>query len=809
MSKNLFVRAWCVVRPVVLVGPWQTIFVSTLFAYPVRNALVSNHHLNPEENDPIRGSLVFFLLSALLDLFPFQLPSAVDRNVVLQASLASDQTQFHIGERIPLRLAFSSAVANRYEINMAKYDRSGRMNYEQFELSPGTGAVDPLQSRLGGIGGGLTNFQFLSPEPWTITLNLNEWLRFTQPGTYRLSVNSYRVSVKDSASGLGTSPILVRSNEVTFKIVPATKDWQRKILTEAVAVLDLPAPSKPPDLEKYVNSSRQALEDLRFLGTAEATSQLAKRLRGENLGGLDYVCMLGLLSSPDSEAARRALERELADPDHPISDIFINTLRTLYVDVGDPHQDWKRADSRAVEALIAALPAKRGKALATSLGTAVNMAWNSAGVSEQTTKALVDQTVSLFDQLPLEQQNTLLTYRWDKIGGPNMLPILRRYAEAYQDFPQMREMNAYRSLELSATALKHWYELDPAGARPAIIREITRPRPRFGARILGILPDKTIPELDFALADHLAAASDFDGLANIASLIGRYATDAILPQVTARLDPLIGKWACGIQDPLLAYLLRVNPSLARPRIEQAVAARGKDFSACNHGMFQSIAEIYYGPTLEEIGTHSLNDPDPQVAMTAATMLGKYGSPAAESPLRESYAAWTAAWTGRESELDLTFADSPGERGYQLGLGENLAMALATAKSWLMDQAALQRLAEQTHVKRVRDHLDDYLKTWQNRPIIISVHNNPAPLGLEAQVVQYEFHSVDELESTLIQFPAGTEFLFQSPAENSTADNRTLAELRTFLIDRGNGCYRPKAHQLIHLPVREDSSFNAK
>lgn len=729
-------------------------------------------------------SFAFYLVFGLPHLLPSQLPSDVDRNAVLQASLASDQTEFHIGERIPLLLAFSSAVANRYEINMAKYDRSGRMNYEQFELSPASGAVDPLQGRLGGIGGGLTSFQLLTQEPWTITLNLNEWLRFTQPGTYRLSVNSYRVSVKDSASRLGTSSILVRSNEVTFKIIPPTRDWQRKILTEAVAILDLPAPSKPPDLEKYVNSSRQALENLRFLGTAEATSQLAKRLRGENLGGLDYVCMLGLVSSPDSEAARRALEHELADPDHPVSDIFINTLRTLYLDSGDPHQDWKKADSRAVEALIAALPTKRGKAFATSLGTALNMAWNSAGVSEQTTKALVDQTVSLFDQLPLEQQNSLLTYRWDKIGGPNMLPILRRYAEAYQDFPQMREMNAYRSLELSAAALKHWYELDATGARSAIIREITRPRPRFGARVLGILPDKTLPEVDFALADHLAAASDFDGLANIASLIARYATDAILPQVTARLDPLIGKWACGIQDPLLAYVLRVSPSLARPRIEQAVAARGKDFSACNHGMFQSIAEIEYGPTLEEIGIHSLNDPDPQVAMTAATMLGKYGSPAVESPLQERYAAWTAAWTGRESELDLTFGDSRGDLGHQLGLGENLAMALATAKSWLMDQAALRRMTEQTHVKRVRNHLDDYLKTWQSRPLIISVHNNPAPVGLEAQVAQYEFHSLDELESKLIQFPAGTEFIFKSPEGDSAADNRTLGELRTFLINHG-------------------------
>jgi hypothetical protein len=44
--------------------------------------------------------------------------------------------------------------------------------------------------------------------------------------------------------------------------------------------------------------------------------------------------------------------------------------------------------------------------------------------------------------------------------------------------------------------------------------------------------------------------------------------------------------------------------------------------------------------------------------------------------------------------------------------------------------------------------------------------------------------VDELESKLIQFPAGTEFLFQSPEDNSTGDNRTLAELSTFLINHG-------------------------
>jgi hypothetical protein len=67
--------------------------------------------------------------------------------------------------------------------------------------------------------------------------------------------------------------------------------------------------------------------------------------------------------------------------------------------------------------------------------------------------------------------------------------------------------------------------------------------------------------MDFALAQHLTANEDFEGSSNLASLIARYASEAILPQVTAKLDP-------GLRhlDPLLAYILRVSPALARPRI---------------------------------------------------------------------------------------------------------------------------------------------------------------------------------------------------------------------------------------------------
>src|ERR1700741_2993823 len=136
----------------------------------------------------------------------------IEPNVVFKVSIANEQREFRIGETIPLQLSFSSTVKDRYQINMAQYDRSGRMEYEHFIISPAQGAVDPLLGYKGGVGGGLTSFQFLSSTPWTIKLNLNEWVRFTQPGEYRLIISSNRVSARDQSSPSGTAPVTARSN---------------------------------------------------------------------------------------------------------------------------------------------------------------------------------------------------------------------------------------------------------------------------------------------------------------------------------------------------------------------------------------------------------------------------------------------------------------------------------------------------------------------------------------------------------------------------------------------------------------------
>jgi hypothetical protein len=107
--------------------------------------------------------------------------------------------------------------------------------------------------------------------------------------------------------------------------------------------------------------------------------------------------------------------------------------------------------------------------------------------------------------------------------------------------PTLNETNIWLFNNASAAALAHWYELDPAGARPAILREIVRPKPRFGAAVLGILPDKELPEVEQTLVDHLLQSQNHDGSANLASLIHRYASQAMEPQVISYLDDQLYK----------------------------------------------------------------------------------------------------------------------------------------------------------------------------------------------------------------------------------------------------------------------------
>jgi hypothetical protein len=749
------------------------------------------------KRDSLLGVLSLLVLLQAPAAFCSPTPACVSqqpRDVRLQVEVADGNTRFRIGEVIPLKLSFNSSAAGKYQINLATYDRSGRMNYEDFMLEPDAGWSDPLEDYFSGGGfmmGGLTGFDFLSGKPKVISLDLNEWVRFDRPGEYVLRVVSRRVGLTAGGRLDGEPATELRSDELRLTILPAERVWQQATLKKAVAALDRsPTVGDVNPSEARAAELRAALKTLRFLGTADAAKEMARRLRGED-SRADFECMFGLVGSRFRDVALDEMRRLLADPDHPVSSRFLYALTVLMRGgettlAGRMEEDRRNGEALQRE-LLDVISQKRGKALALSLNTILEVGGYAEGKQQQPDARMAARVAAVFDQLPPEKQRGILESSWDLIKGAEFLPVLRKYALRYREFNVPNEENAYNSLHVSGAALRHWYELNPDEARPVVIREITRPRPRYGAGVLGLLPEETLPEVEQALAEHFVAEPSSYATENLASLLQRYATGAVLTQVLPVVDEHVGKWACAIQAPALAYLLRVDPAAAKPRLEAAIAARGDGYSACNHSLLVEVGALRLDPLLEEVAIRSLDDEDPEVAGNAATFLGRYGTASAETALWESLTRWNEKWRGSESE----FRYVPGEsdaKAWQRNLGSNLIQALGTGKSWLADEAKLNRLGQLAVGRDMRRQVDSMLSNWEKGRRTISFYR--ARDRLHFRVLQYETDSLDGLREKLAQFPAGSEFNWVSGAPSDGAE-QVMKEVSELLAARGIKLIKPQ------------------
>ncbi|HKS41122.1 MAG TPA: hypothetical protein VJX74_10965 [Blastocatellia bacterium] len=704
----------------------------------------------------------------------------------LRVQTASGKTQFQIGEIIPLKLSFTSSAAKKYQISMATYDRSGRMNYEKFLVEPEAGWSDPLRSYFvsgGSSIGGLAGIQLLSQEPAIIQLDLNEWVRFDLPGKYSLRIVSHRVAEREGNKSLTESDSNFISNELQLTIVPASKSWQDETLKKAVATIDRikSSSSKTAPAVNQATADQAALKVLRYLGTEKAVQELARHLRGED-SHTDFECMFGLFGSPYRDVAINEMNRLLVAPDHPVSSTFSYALCVLMRSQNKSPEEMGEEERKNQEIirsqLLDAVSRKRGKALAVTLNTILETSGYKEGKPEPVSDQIASQLAAVFDQLPIEKQKEILDSKWDLIKGSAFLPILRKYAQQYKEFAVPNEMNAYDSLHLSGAALRRWYELEPDQARAVVIQEITRPKPRYTAAVLGILPDRTLPEVEQVLADNFVKQQGSDGVENLASLLQRYATDAVLPQVLPVVDKHVGKWACAIQAPALAYLLRVNPEVAKPRIEAAMSARGHGYSACNHSLLTGMGALQQDPVLEEIAVSGLDDIDPEVASNAASFLSSYGSPDIEEKLWDRLIRWNEKWRGKEDQFPfVSGGNNPNLwQGY---LGLNLAQALSHARSWLADESRLRRLRQLALGASMQDQVDSLIITWEQKPWAISYYR----LGDQQffQLLQYRANSLKSFEEKLKQFAKGSSFIWTSSSEDH---KKVFKELSEFLTSQG-------------------------
>jgi hypothetical protein len=706
------------------------------------------------------SKFTFACLAVVAVLSTPLLASSEDAAPQLQVRTAEGRALYRVGERISLSLSFTGPENKRFETNMASYDRSGRMTYEEFHVAPASGWVDPLNvyfgSSSGYIGGGLSGFALLSAKPTVVNLNLNEWVRFDQPGTYTIVVVSHRVSdISTGRSGsLGAQSLGLTSNPIQLRIIPATKAWEKAKLSSILNELEENSNATGPEPD----SLKVAIADLRFLGTAAAARLMAQHLR-EDEPVLMYECALGLdgLREKLRPIALAAMDRLIDDPDFPVSSWFLNTMSVLQLSDADPaEQREERARFTDADWAVAlqALPAKEGKARAVTVQTLSSS--QPRQISPQQKAELGGILAASLKDLPAEKQVAELQYDWDVLRSAGLLPTLELLAKIPLENPGSNEMNGYTTRGLKSAALQRWFELDPESAHEEALRQIGSPNPSLTADSLAFLPREKLPQFESLWVDALMATDDYQRETVFASLMAQFGTGSAVAEVQEKANAKVGEWACAPQGAALAYLVEFDPVSARPLVERAVRERGKGKTACNRSVFQDISLYATDPILTDVALEALDDPDPEVTMDALIYLMSYGDKSVEQPVWNRYVEWSEKWRRNAEVLESREAGST-ENWDGVAVGENLVRALIENQGWLATPGSISRVLELCVAEQVcteSERIADQSKAGPE-PYPVSAYRSGR--NESYHVAQYNPTSLELLEEKIAQFPRGTRF----------------------------------------------------
>jgi len=713
---------------------------------------------------------VCFLMLSFVSLF-----LNAQEGATLQVEPLAGQNTFHVGERIPLELSFSSLTKDRFEINMASYDRSGRMSYEQFDISPKAGWSDPLVryfSTGGGFGGGITSFGVLSSTPTSIPIDLNEWVRFDHPGTYRVAVSSRRVSDQTKKHVFNSDPPdPLQSKSFVLHIIPASAEWQAAKLQASLAQLAaVPSVQGQPPAER-----KAAIADLRFLGTEGALRELAGNLRDDRADFM-HQSAFGLMgvTEPMRDVAIEALEQRVEDPLFPISGWFIQTMAVLVAD-----GDRSRSNEEVWHKVLAALPRKEGKARAATVQTLLSNP--PASVDSESKRELAGILSASFLDLTEQQRAGELMWQWDLLRSASMLPVLQASARLTLTHPGSNEMTVYSRRELKSAALARWYELDPEGATQEILLQIGSATPSLTAQTLAFLPKLTLPQFEPIWAQRLVESSDYQEEAVLGGLLVRFGTGSASALIAEKLRAKAGAWACAPQAAALAYLLKFAPDQARPLLEQAVDSGSQGKTGCHQTLFQDVSAHASGAVLTDVAVASLGNADRRDSMDALIYLANHGRKEDRKSILDRYAKWSEQWSGKAEVLDLQDQASAVQNYPEIGLGENLARALIANQGWVADKNLIARVVKMCVGQQVCSQVQQ-IAASAGPPYHVTVYRNASSENY--QVGQYSAKSMELLDQKVAQYPKGT--IFQLIPTTPQNRDQTALESEAREIFQRNG-----------------------
>jgi hypothetical protein len=747
----------------------------------------------------------------LIAAFPVRAQETNDQSnnnppgVSFTVRLKAGKTQFYQGELITIEMLFSSKLPDQYQLYGGTYDRSGRFEVDGFHVEPANGIADPTaeyfrSARFGFLGGGLSPGPItLSEKPYIVERDLNELVRFDQPGHYRLYVTNSRVG-KSISQGRSkqVESLPATSNTIDFEILRLNPNWEKQQIQEAIAAIN-----------DNAHDTRVACRTLRFMNSAAAESEMIRHYKAPCEGEFQ----LGLVGSPRRAAVIEAMETQLAAPDFPVTSNFVHTLSSLAFmnenpaplpdypaddpekiktwqalaqKLGDAFDDISARYSRT---LAATVTRKEKAARAVTLNTLIEFASSNRDKKHRRGDAGIDQLVGLmpdlFLDLPADRQSSLLSNFWHQLAGPAMLPVLRQLVDKAPTPQDSRE-------EVRSIALRRLYQLAPDEGRAIILREMRRTPPRIRNYVFDILPDAELPEVDEMLEARLAkspAGQELEAVADYSHLIGRYATANSLSRVKPVAAKWIGKMACDPQASLLAYLLRVDPDYAAAAFEQGLAARGKGDTGCYRIQFEQVGRISTSPGLEEFAIQHLDDPDRAVAVQAIQFLCRRGSPAAEKPLWNLLERWHQQWQTRPEEVQPQIVNGM-VAGEPAQLEVEIVRALIDAPGWFADSDKLTRIEELCLTPGSRAEVQSALHELDNHTIHISLGpSEDFPTFI--QMGHFNAQRISALKEKLSHLPKGTHFVWECFSTDADSEARLFQEMKNFLIEHGMTLEKPE------------------
>jgi len=724
-----------------------------------------------QESDPVmrnkrvllfRHSLCAVLMLAALPL------SAQPDQAGLKVTTENGQTTFHIGERIPLNLTFSSQKDTEYLITPLVSGRGDEFDCNRFQVvSPATGWSDPFEmyfkQDLPREGHGWPLQPLMKSKPVQASVDLNEWIRFDQPGDYTIKITSFCVSRVDRAE---FEPL---AGTVKLEMVRATPEWQAEKFKAIKAHLD--------SLDDQFAGARAALK---YLATPAAIDEMTLRLRSEKYNFADQ-CSIGLEGLPPAmrEIAIASMNKRIKEPDYPITTWFFSTLSYLHVSPGSEKESIRKQREAIAPVIWSAIfsavtkkdPAARAETVQTLLAYGRNI--STPEVKQQMASLL---KLSFLD-LDGPSQEDDLRAEWDRLKSPEFLPTLQKIAR-----PPVQSGND--RMQLRGLALKRWYELDPEGAHREIVAQIGSASPSLDARSIAFLPEEQFPQFEPLWAQALLDTNDQWRVQILGSLLVRFGTGALTSQMIAKLDET-SVYPCQVHIEALAYLARFSPDLARERLRREVAI---DEGKCGTGLLRLISEITTAPALNDLAVENLNSPDPETVIDAVRYLTPNSRKEDEAPLWRRYVEWTGAYQGNAGLLDKLGPGDWDKNFASSEIGAELGNALIRGQGWFADPAYIARVLERCVGERMCKQLKDDAH-WAVSPYQLDIPDSSNPMlsmAYEAVgVAQYGTRSLKLFEEKISQFPPGSRFALERWYHPQNNDERTLeAKVRAILVKHG-------------------------